>query len=276
MTPGTHGSTYGGNPLAIAVGNAVLDLMLEPGFLEGVDRIAARLLAPAERPCRPPPQSGGGGARRRSSAGRASSANRQRHRRRPSARRRHADGRRRRQRRPPAAAADHHRSRGRRSHQRLLDKVLPDAAPAMTSGIRRLAPATSSISTISIPHARAPSGARQRPEEGRQAADKLWPAGRDARHAIFEKPSTRTRVSFDVGMRQLGGDAGRSAPSRDAAWPGETIADTAKVLSRFVDAIMIRTNVHETLPELAEHATVPGDQRPDRPDASLPDHGRRA
>ena len=55
MTPGTHGSTYGGNPLAMAVGNAVLDVMLAPGFLEGVDRIAPRLLGPARRAGRAPP-----------------------------------------------------------------------------------------------------------------------------------------------------------------------------------------------------------------------------
>ena len=74
---------------------------------------------------------------------------------------------------------------------------------------------------------------------------------------IFDKPSTRTRVSFDVGMRQLGGetivlDGGTSQMGR-----GETVADTARVLSRYVDAIMIRTTGHDRLLELAEHATVP-------------------
>ncbi|MEL6502932.1 MAG: ornithine carbamoyltransferase [Pseudomonadota bacterium] len=74
---------------------------------------------------------------------------------------------------------------------------------------------------------------------------------------IFDKNSTRTRVSFDVGMRQLGGetivlDGGTSQLGR-----GETIADTARVLSRYVDAIMIRTTAHDRLTEMAEYATVP-------------------
>ena len=74
---------------------------------------------------------------------------------------------------------------------------------------------------------------------------------------IFEKASTRTRVSFDIGMRQLGGsalilDAGTSQLGR-----GESIADTARVLSRMVDAIMIRTDDHAKAEELAHHAHVP-------------------
>ena len=74
---------------------------------------------------------------------------------------------------------------------------------------------------------------------------------------IFEKPSTRTRVSFEVAMRQLGGDV-IVLSSRDMQLGrGETIADTARVLSRYVDAIMMRTDGHEKLTELAEHATVP-------------------
>jgi ornithine carbamoyltransferase len=74
---------------------------------------------------------------------------------------------------------------------------------------------------------------------------------------IFEKPSTRTRVSFEVAMRQLGGevvllDAGASQISR-----GETVADTARVLSRYVDAIMMRTTQVSKLEEMAQYATVP-------------------
>lgn len=74
---------------------------------------------------------------------------------------------------------------------------------------------------------------------------------------IFEKPSTRTRVSFDMAMRQLGGtalvlDAGGTQLGR-----GETIADTARVLSRFVDVLMIRTSDHAKAEELAAHAAVP-------------------
>jgi ornithine carbamoyltransferase len=74
---------------------------------------------------------------------------------------------------------------------------------------------------------------------------------------IFEKPSTRTRVSFDVGMRQLGGESIMLTGAEMQLGRGETIADTARVLSRYVDAIMIRILSHEALLELAANATVP-------------------
>jgi ornithine carbamoyltransferase len=74
---------------------------------------------------------------------------------------------------------------------------------------------------------------------------------------IFEKSSTRTRVSFDLAMRQLGGTAIMLDSSTSQLGRGETIADTARVLSRFADAIMIRTDHHKKADELAQHATVP-------------------
>jgi ornithine carbamoyltransferase len=74
---------------------------------------------------------------------------------------------------------------------------------------------------------------------------------------LFEKPSTRTRVSFDVAMRQLGGETLLLNGGDTQLGRGETIADTARVLSRYVDAIMIRTTDHAKLIELAEYATVP-------------------
>ncbi len=74
---------------------------------------------------------------------------------------------------------------------------------------------------------------------------------------IFDKPSTRTRVSFDVAMRHLGGQTLILNASDMQMGRGETIADTARVLSRYVDAIMIRTTAHDRLAELAEHATIP-------------------
>jgi ornithine carbamoyltransferase len=74
---------------------------------------------------------------------------------------------------------------------------------------------------------------------------------------IFDKPSTRTRVSFDVAMRQLGGEAILLTGQEMQLGRGETIADTSRVLSRYVDAIMIRILDHATLVELARHATVP-------------------
>ena len=74
---------------------------------------------------------------------------------------------------------------------------------------------------------------------------------------IFEKPSTRTRVSFEVAMRQLGGDVITLSAADMQIGRGETVADTARVLSRYVDAIMLRTNDAAKLHEMAEHATVP-------------------
>jgi len=74
---------------------------------------------------------------------------------------------------------------------------------------------------------------------------------------IFEKPSTRTRVSFDVGVRQLGGETMVLSGTDMQLGHGETIADTARVLSRYVDLIMIRTFEEQTLLEMAEYATVP-------------------
>jgi ornithine carbamoyltransferase len=100
----------------------------------------------------------------------------------------------------------------------------------------------------------------------RKKARAGWPKGRvdaDAPLAgrtlamVFEKNSTRTRVSFDMAMRQLGGttlvlEAGSTQLGR-----GETVADTARVLSRYVDAIMIRTDDHAKIVEMAAHASVP-------------------
>ena len=74
---------------------------------------------------------------------------------------------------------------------------------------------------------------------------------------IFERPSTRTRVSFEVGMRQLGGQTLVLTAADMQLGRGETIADTARVLSRYVDAIMIRAARHSNLTELAAAATVP-------------------
>ncbi|NJM29262.1 MAG: ornithine carbamoyltransferase [Rhizobiales bacterium] len=74
---------------------------------------------------------------------------------------------------------------------------------------------------------------------------------------IFQRPSTRTRVSFEVAMRQLGGEVLALSANETQIGRGETIADTARVLSRYVDAIMLRASDHTHLAELAEHATVP-------------------
>ncbi len=89
------------------------------------------------------------------------------------------------------------------------------------------------------------AGQKARPLEGRVLA------------MIFDKPSTRTRVSFDVAMRQLGGETLVLTGADMQLGRAETIADTARVLSRYVDAIMIRTTDHHRLIELTEHADVP-------------------
>ena len=74
---------------------------------------------------------------------------------------------------------------------------------------------------------------------------------------IFEKSSTRTRFSFDMGMRQLGGSSITATSNDMQIGRGETIEDTAKVLSRFVDGIMLRANSHATLTNLAHNASIP-------------------
>ncbi|MCF8492231.1 MAG: ornithine carbamoyltransferase [Sphingomonadaceae bacterium] len=74
---------------------------------------------------------------------------------------------------------------------------------------------------------------------------------------VFEKNSTRTRTSFEMPMKQLGGDSIFMASGQMQLGRGETIADTARVLSRYVDAIMIRTDDHDKVSELAHYASVP-------------------
>ena len=100
----------------------------------------------------------------------------------------------------------------------------------------------------------------------RKAARQGWPKGKadaDAPLAghtlamVFEKNSTRTRTSFEMAMKQLGGDSIFMASGQMQLGRGESIADTARVLTRYVDAIMIRTDDHAKVEELAHHASVP-------------------
>jgi ornithine carbamoyltransferase len=100
----------------------------------------------------------------------------------------------------------------------------------------------------------------------RKAARAGWPKGQmdaDAPLAghvlgmIFEKPSTRTRFSFDMGARQLGATTIVSSAGEMQLGRGETVADTARVLSRMVDGIMLRTDDHAKIEEMARHASVP-------------------
>jgi len=96
-----------------------------------------------------------------------------------------------------------------------------------------------------------------RKDRPRGTPDDAQPLGGRMVALIFEKPSTRTRVSFDVGVRQMGGETMVLSGREMQLGHGETIADTARVLSRYVDLIMIRTYEEATLLEMAEHATVP-------------------
>jgi ornithine carbamoyltransferase len=91
----------------------------------------------------------------------------------------------------------------------------------------------------------------------RAGADAARPLAGKTLVMIFEIPSTRTRVSFEVGMRQLGGDVVHLTGAEMQLGRGETIADTARVLSRYVDAILLRTYDHTRLLEMARYATVP-------------------
>ena len=99
-----------------------------------------------------------------------------------------------------------------------------------------------------------------------KAARKGLPKGRpdpetalngDTLAMIFEKASTRTRFSFEQGMRQLGGSSIVAGANDMQLGRGESVADTARVLSRFVDAVMIRSNAHSTITDFADHADVP-------------------
>jgi len=94
---------------------------------------------------------------------------------------------------------------------------------------------------------------------GKRVPDNLRPKNADdlVLVLIFEKPSTRTRVSFDIAMRQLGGGALTLNHTDLQLGRGESVADTARVLSRYADGIMIRANAHATLLDLAKYATIP-------------------
>jgi ornithine carbamoyltransferase len=124
----------------------------------------------------------------------------------------------------------------RMSPRHFLD--LADIPPA---DLRSILDAARKIKALRVRGRRAAS----RPLEGKVMA------------LVFDKPSTRTRVSFDVGMRELGGETIMLTGTEMQLGRGETIADTSRVLSRYVDAIMIRILDHDDLVELARHSAVP-------------------
>ena len=273
LKPGTHGTTYGGNPLACAAGNAVLDVILAPGFLEDVERKGNKLRGELDKiarefptvfvdarglglllglKCGHPGRPGAGGLRRRgpdgdhrrrkrAASGTAAGGDRQRHRpgaspccapRRPRWRR-WSTRRRRNERRRPAKG----RHARLRSEQGTAPRHFLDLRDFDTATLRQMLDVASGFKRA--------GGVSSRPLAGKTLA------------LIFEKPSTRTRVSFEVGMRQLGGDVIVLSGKETQLGRGETIADTARVLSRYVDAIMLRTDSAAKLHELAEYATVP-------------------
>jgi ornithine carbamoyltransferase len=114
------------------------------------------------------------------------------------------------------------------------------------------------IDLIDVPSAdlRAIIAAARAMKKSKSARSKKPLAGRTLA-MIFDKPSTRTRISFEVAMMQLGGDVVTLTGQEMQLGRGETIADTARVMSRYVDCVMIRTLDHNILTEMAQYATVP-------------------
>ncbi len=96
-----------------------------------------------------------------------------------------------------------------------------------------------------------------RGDKGKAAADESRPMEGRLLAMVFDKPSTRTRISFDVAMRQLGGQTLIANTADMQLGRGESVADTARVLSRYVDIIMLRAHARDVLAEMVAHATVP-------------------
>ena len=254
MGVGSHGSTFGGNPLAMAVANAVLDVMLADGFLDNVVAMGEALerglqAIVAAHPAIAEEVRGSGLLRGIKLAGDSrdmvSTLRRQRA----------VDGRRRRQRHPHAAAADRRAGayrRGDGDHRRRLRRRRVGRCRVMSPPRHFL-----DLDVIEADGLREIHDLAIRIKQQFKAGDPVQPLAGKTLAMIFEAPSTRTRVSFEVGMRQLGGQTVVLSPVDTHLGRGETIADTARVLSRYVDIIMIRTTDHAKLLELAEHASVP-------------------
>jgi ornithine carbamoyltransferase len=133
----------------------------------------------------------------------------------------------------------------RRSRRSASEETQGGSNPRHFLDLRDFDPATLRQMLDVAAHYKKARGMASRPLSGKTLA------------LIFEKPSTRTRVSFEVGMRQLGGDVVILNAADMQSSRGETPSDTARVLSRYVDAIMLRTGQVSKLHELAKHATVP-------------------
>ena len=179
------------------------------------------------------------------------------------ARRAAADRRRRRQLRAAAAVAAVHPRRGPRGGREAragLRAVRGGAAKRLDGAVGRATSSTLASWTArrSAPSSTTPMPARRRARAGPRAASTPTRRRRDRVLAmIFEQNSTRTRFSFDAAIRQLGGQAILSTASDIQLGRGETIEDTARVLSRMVDAIMLRADSHEKIESLAAAADMP-------------------
>ena len=264
MTAGTHGSTFGGNPLAMSAVNATLDVMLAPGFFEHVQRIALLFKQRLGGNQGPLSVAGRRGARRRACWSACGCWFR---------------------------PANWSMRRAPKTCSRSAPATMSCACCRRSSSASRKWPRASRGSTAPGRGSRRAHGAKPQGGDGRMSgvrhfldlidvpaadlramiasaramkADKASSGGRAERPLagktlamIFERPSTRTRVSFEVAMRQLGGDVILLTAEEMQLGRGETLADTARVLSRYIDAIMIRTLDPAAVAELARHATVP-------------------
>src|SRR5579883_1673990 len=187
---------------------------------------------------------------------------------REAARERAPHGRRRRERRPHPAAA-HHRGRAYRGGRRHSRQDGPRRGPG---AVMSAAPAFGGTGPRAVAGSNKPRHFLDLDRFDKATLRRILEMGKSFKRGeglerqplkgktlamLFEKPSTRTRVSFEVGMRRLGGEVVVLERDGMQLGRGETVADTARVLSRYVDAIMLRTTKEEKLLELAEHATVP-------------------
>ena len=271
MVVGTHGTTYGGNPLATAVGNAVLDIVLADGFIEAVATRGRRFKQKLEAMARSHGEIVAGVRGQGLMLGLQLRV-------------------------PPNAFAAAARDAkvlvipAGDNVVRLLPPLVISEAE-LDEGVDRLAAACRSMSSAASAggggrpsDAHAPRRRRRRPTLHRSRGNpragpaahprscrgdeigvaqgasraRTSPLAGKTLAMIFDKPSTRTRVSFDVGMRQLGGESIMLTGKEMAARPRRKASpDTARVLSRFVDAILIRILDHSAVTELAQYAEVP-------------------
>jgi acetylornithine/N-succinyldiaminopimelate aminotransferase len=259
LTAGSHGSTFGGNPLAMAVGNAVLDVLLGDGFLDSVVKKSAVLRSRLQDLVRRHPQvlsdvRGMGlllGVKcvvpnteltlALRQAGLLTVTRRQR----------------------LARVAPLIIGNSISTSDRIMDECPPVDAEAPTAGRRQMtAPAVRNfldLDKVDTAQLRLmlEAGAAYKRGDGPKSKGGNKPLAGKKLAMIFEKPSTRTRVSFEVGMKELGGDVIVLEQQGSQLGRGETVGDTARVLSRYVDAIMLRTTKEEKLQEMAAAATVP-------------------